>query len=41
MDFIYEERLLWILQHKVDLIVSDPEMIKRCDKKVIGAVPDN
>ena len=37
MDFIYEERLLWILQHKVDLILSDSEMIKRCDKKVINA----
>lgn len=36
MDFIYEERLLWILQHKVDLILSDPEMIKRCDKKIVS-----
>ena len=37
MNFLYEERLIWILQHKMDLILSDSELIKRCDQKVINA----
>jgi len=33
VDFIYEERILWILQYKVELILNDPKKIKKCDKK--------
>ena len=33
MELLYEERLLMIWQYQVDMVVSDPKMIKMCDKK--------